>query len=146
METIVGRCGYRCDLCPAYKDNIRGRQHRQWVSDGWFKFFGFRIPPDEISCDGCWAEDSTNPKRIDTDCPVRPCVIEKGLDSCAQCSEYVCDRLRERLVDGKKVLERAQGPVPQAERDAFVRPYDNVRRLDRMRRKLAGEETADEAR
>ena len=134
MEAGVSRCGYRCDLCPAFKDNVRGPDHRQWVSDGWFTHYGFRIPPEDIYCDGCRADNSSNPKRIDTDCPVRPCVIEKGLDNCAQCADCVCDRLRERLVDANEVLKRAQGPVPQADRDAFIRPYDNARRLAEMRR------------
>ena len=133
MDTIPARCGYRCDLCPAFKDNVRGPEHQQWVSDGWYKYYGFRIPPDRICCDGCWAEDSTYPNRIDTDCPVRPCVIEKGLESCAQCNEYICEKLRQRLVDGKGILAKAEQPIPPEEFNAFVRAYDNRRRLEQIR-------------
>jgi hypothetical protein len=144
MDPIVTRCGYRCDLCPAFRDNVTGPEHQQWVSDGWHKYYGFRIPPDQIRCDGCWAEDSTYPNRIDTDCPVRPCVIEKGLGSCARCSEYICEKLRQRLVDGEEILGRVAQPVPPEELDAFVRAYDNKRRLEQIRSGLGRNRRAHE--
>jgi len=44
MEAIITRCGYRCDLCLAYKPNIEAHpENRQILSDGWYKYFGFRI-------------------------------------------------------------------------------------------------------
>jgi hypothetical protein len=53
MEEIISRCGFRCDLCLAFKPNIeKNHQNQQKLSDGWFKYFGFRIPPDQIICDG----------------------------------------------------------------------------------------------
>ena len=131
---MLARCGFRCDLCPAFKDNVTGPEHQQWVSDGWFKYYGFRIPADRIRCDGCRAEDSTCPNRIDVDCPVRPCVIDKGLDSCAQCDGYVCPRLSQRLVDGAEVSAKMARPIPPQELDAFIRAYDNKRRLEQIRR------------
>jgi hypothetical protein len=133
MSAMVSRCGFRCDLCPAFKDNVKGPEHRQWVSDGWFKYFGFRIPPDHLCCDGCLAEDSTCPNRIDTDCPVRPCAIKKGLENCARCEEYICEKLRQRLVDGTQVSAKSKQPIPPEEFNAFIRPYDNKRRLEQMR-------------
>ena len=41
---------------------------------------------------------AANPQLIDQSCPVRPCVIEKGLENYAQCEEYNCEKLTERLV------------------------------------------------
>jgi Protein of unknown function (DUF3795) len=73
MEQILTRCGYRCDLCLAYRPNVEANPpERQVLSDGWHEYFGFRIPADQIVCDGCMAN---NPKLIDQACPVRPCVI-----------------------------------------------------------------------
>lgn len=132
MEPILTRCGYRCDLCLAYKPNIeREPENRQKLSDGWHKYFGFRIPPEQIYCDGCMAE---NPRLIDTACPVRPCVIERRLDHCAQCAEYVCERLAERLVVYEDVRQRVGADIPEEDRDAFIRPYENKRRLEDLRR------------
>ncbi len=86
MDAILTRCGYRCDLCLAYKPNVESNPaHQQKLSDGWYKYFGFRIPPEKVICDGCMVDD---PQLIDHSCPVRPCVIEKGLANCSQCELY----------------------------------------------------------
>ena len=132
MEAILTRCGYRCDLCLAYRPNVeREPANRQKLSDGWHKYFGFRLPPSEICCDGCMAE---NPRLIDTGCPVRPCVMERGLDNCARCDEYVCERLAERLVVFEDVQQRVGAEIPEHDRACFIRPYENKRRLDALRR------------
>lgn len=135
MEPILTRCGYRCDLCMAYRPSVEANPSNQQVlSDGWFKYFGFRIPPEAILCDGCMAE---NPTLIDDQCPVRPCVIARGLKNCAGCSEYVCARLAERLVDYEHVLQRLGAEIPDEDRRRFVEPYENQARLDKLRARLA---------
>jgi hypothetical protein len=131
MKPIVTRCGYRCDLCMAYRPNVEAHPaNRQTLSDGWFKYFGFRIPPDGILCDGCMAD---NPRLIDDRCPVRPCVIARGLEHCAQCDQYVCDRLKERLVIYEDVRQRMGGEIPAEDRARFIQPYENKVRLDKLR-------------
>jgi len=69
MEDLITRCGYRCNLCPAYKENIHSKEDQERTSDGWFRIFGFRIPPEKILCDGCLTPDSEKPKLIDSGCP-----------------------------------------------------------------------------
>jgi hypothetical protein len=131
MEPILTRCGYRCDLCLAYKPNVESNpSNQQKLSDGWFKYFGFRLPPESILCDGCMAD---NPKLIDRACPVRPCVIERALDNCAQCEDYVCEKLTQRLVVFEDIRQKAGGLVPEADRQCFIRPYENKRRLEALR-------------
>jgi hypothetical protein len=131
MERIVTRCGYRCDLCMAYRPNVEANPaNQQTLSDGWFKYFGFRLLPEQIICDGCMAD---SPKLIDGECPVRPCVIARGLHHCAQCDDYVCDKLRQRLVVNEEVQDRVGGNIPQEDRKRFVRPYENKARLDKLR-------------
>ena len=50
MEPILMRCGYRCDLCLAYEPNVaRNPSNREKLSDGWHKYFGFRLTPAETS-------------------------------------------------------------------------------------------------
>lgn len=138
MEPILTRCGYRCDLCLAYKPNIESNpSDQQKLSDGWYKYFGFRISPPEIACDGCMSDD---PNLIDINCTVRPCVIEKGLDNCAQCGQYVCERLTERLVVFEEVKNRIKAEVPRDDYLCFIRPYENKQRLDAVR--ASGEESS----
>jgi len=131
MEPILTRCGYRCDLCLVYKPNVTANpSNQQNLSDGFYKYFGFRLPPSSIICDGCMSE---NPKLIDTGCPLRPCVIEKGLDNCSQCEYYICEKLKERLVVYEEVKRRIGADIPQDDYISFIQPYENKQRLDALR-------------
>lgn len=136
MKEDVSLCGYRCKICPAYRDNITGEDYQQQVSDGWFKIYGFRIPPEGCICDGCLPGSCENPRRIDTECPVRPCVLEKGLPNCAHCDEYICDKLSKRIVIPQEVIEKCKEPVSEEEYSRFIKPYDNKPRLDKIKEQL----------
>jgi hypothetical protein len=131
MERILSRCGYRCDLCLAYRPNVQANpSNQQNLSDGWHKYFGFRIPPEKIMCDGCMADD---PHLVDNACPVRPCVIERALRNCAGCADYECERLAERLVNYEDVAARFGSPIPEEDRARFIAPYENKQRLEELR-------------
>ena len=136
MEEILTRCGYRCDLCLAFRPNIEANpSNQQILSDGWHRYFGFRIPAEEVICDGCMAED---PQLIDKACPVRPCVIERVYLNCSQCPDYGCERLAERLVDYESVSSRYNAAIPEEDRARFITPYENKRRLEELRNRLTG--------
>ncbi len=131
MDQIIARCGYRCDLCLAYRPNVEANPGSQvTLSDGWQKYFGFRIPPEAIICDGCMGE---NPCLIDKSCPVRPCVIEKRIANCSECREYPCDKLADRLVVYEKVAAKHAFPIPPEDRARFITPYEHRVRLDDLR-------------
>lgn len=128
---VITRCGYRCDLCLAYRPNVERDDRRRALSDGWAKYFGFRIPPERIVCDGCVSPGQ--PRLVDEGCPVRPCVIARGFGTCAACGAYVCDKLRQRIVDRAEVERRCGAPVPERDYELFVRPYESRARLDALR-------------
>jgi hypothetical protein len=131
MEPILTRCGYRCDLCLAYKPNVEADpSNRQKLSDGWYRYFGFRLPPEAICCDGCMSAD---PRLIDQSCPVRPCVMERVLENCSQCDRYVCEKLTQRLVVFEEVKTRLNAEIPEEDHRDFIRPYENKKRLDSIR-------------
>jgi hypothetical protein len=131
MQPVLARCGYRCDLCLAYQPNVqKDPSSQQVLSDGWYKYFGFRIPPEQILCDGCLSADS---KTIDQNCLVRPCVIAKGLNNCAGCEDYACENLGDRLVVYEEMAARFADPIPQEDRRLFILPYENKQRLEKLR-------------
>ena len=133
MEPILTRCGYRCDLCLAYRPIVgRDPSSQQKLSDGWFTYFGFRIPPEQIVCDGCLA-DGTDIRLLDVGCPVRPCVVERGLDTCAQCADYGCEKLQQRTVVYEGIRGRVGAEIPEDDRRCFILPYENKSRLDALR-------------
>jgi hypothetical protein len=130
-KELLTRCGYRCDLCLAYKGNVDKEDRRAELSDGWEKYFGFRIPADKIYCEGCMTPG--NPKLIDSACPVRPCVIKKGLNNCSQCPQYPCETINQRFVVYEKVV-KGRKDVTEKDRTLFIKPYENKVRLDELRR------------
>jgi hypothetical protein len=105
--------------------------NQQKLSDGWFKYFGFRIQPENILCDGCMDDPA---RLIDQGCPVRPCVLEKGLDNCAACNEFICDKLKERIVVYEDVKQRVGQDIPEGDYTCFIQPYENLRRLEAYRK------------
>jgi hypothetical protein len=131
MKHILTRCGFRCDLCLAYKTNIeKNLQDRQKLSDGWFKYFGFRIPPENIYCEGCMTSTS---HLLDKECLVRPCVIEKGFAHCGECGSYICEKLKERIVVFEDIKTKINKEISEEDYRCFILPYENKKRLDASR-------------
>ena len=82
---MLSRCGYRCDLCLAYRPDVEAcPSNQKTLSDGWFTCWSFRMPPERIVCDGCMAQDG---RLIDKECPVRPCVADRGYTNCSACGD-----------------------------------------------------------
>jgi hypothetical protein len=125
MNPIIARCGYRCDLCPAYKGNIHDPEDQQRTSDGWFKYYGFRIPPEKIRCDGC-LDERPEARRIDTTCPIRPCAIARGVETCEYCPKCGCKKFASRTVTLERVEKRFGAPIPPADYRWFVLPFERT--------------------
>ena len=130
-KEILTKCGYRCDLCLAYQPNVKENDRRKELSDGWYNLYGFRIEHQDIICDGCISCE--NPRLIDRDCPVRPCVIEKEIDNCASCSDFICDKLKLRIVERQDIEKKLNRKLTEKEYELFIRPYESKARLEKIR-------------
>jgi hypothetical protein len=131
MEPIITLCGMRCDLCLAYQPNLDAHpENAQRISDGWETYFGFRIPPEAVHCDGCF---TTGAPTLDSSCDVRPCVIERGLANCAGCEAYICEKLAGRLTRFDAIQAKFDAPIPEEDRRLFIFPYENADRLAAIR-------------
>jgi len=131
MEQILSLCGMHCDLCMAYRPNIEGHpENRQILSDGWHKYFGFRIPPEEIVCGGCFPDGKSN---LDNECKVKPCVTARELENCAECDEYNCEKLSSILVTFESIQKKFDQPILEVDRQRFIFPYENADRLAKLR-------------
>ncbi|QRN83943.1 DUF3788 family protein [Chloroflexota bacterium] len=133
-KELLTRCGYRCDLCLAYAENIKVNDQRELLSEGWQKIFGIDLQPEEIYCEGCLT-CSSDPILVDKGCPVRPCVISKGIENCAQCDDYPCEILETRLVRYEDWVEKVPFTLSRSDRKNFIKPYENVERLKALREK-----------
>jgi hypothetical protein len=115
----------------AYRPNIEAHpENRAILSDGWHTYFGFRIPPEEIQCDGCKSKSQST---LDQDCPVRPCAQDRDIENCASCLNYVCENLSQRLIDFESIQANIQEPIPEQDRQKFILPYENAHRLKILR-------------
>lgn len=128
MREVLSRCGYRCDLCPAYEPNLKTLADRQRISEGWLKYFGFRIAPEEVGCVGCLNQG----KHAYENCPVRPCVVQRGLQNCAHCDNFGCEKLQP-IMEFAKQLGKQFENMPAEDYVLFVHPYESKARLTQIR-------------
>lgn len=132
MGAIISKCGYRCDLCPAYESNLKSEADKQRMAHAWAKYLGSKVKPEEITrCGGC----QTQGKQGDENCPVRPCASERGIENCAHCEEFVCDKLEDRMdLVEKNIKDR--GGIPKEDYNVFIKPFLSRQRLGEIRKSL----------
>ncbi len=131
MEPIVSKCGYRCDLCPAYETNIKSEADKQRMSDAWNKYCGFDVPPEVIkSCSGCVAGGG------DETCTVRPCATEKNLENCAHCEQFGCDKLKPKMDFVEQNVKVKLSDIPEEDYNLFIKPFISKECLNKIRESL----------
>jgi hypothetical protein len=125
-------CGYLCNLCKAFSQNIEKKDERESLSKAWKKYYGLDIPAVNIYCDGCRC-NRPDAKRLDTGCPVRSCVIKKEVFHCGQCDEYPCKTFDERRGLSFDEAQKEQGDkFDPNEYNDFLLAYDNQNRLNQF--------------
>jgi hypothetical protein len=131
MEPIISKCGYRCDLCPAYETNIKSEADKQRMCDAWAKYCGFEVPPEAIkSCSGCEAGGG------DETCTVRPCAIEKNVENCAYCEQFGCDKLESKINFVEQNVKVNLSDIPEEDYDLFIKPFISKECLQKIRESL----------
>ena len=103
METMIAYCGLRCDTCPIHlatieQDKSAQRTMRESIAEQCSKYYGINQKAEDINdCEGC----RSGTGRLFSgcyNCEIRKCAIEKGIESCASCSNYACERLRKHFL------------------------------------------------
>ncbi|HUI31543.1 MAG TPA: DUF3795 domain-containing protein [Candidatus Acidoferrales bacterium] len=133
MAEIISRCGFRCDQCPAFKGNNNTPADQIKTAAGWSRFFGLKMSPDKIICNGCLSNECVGHDLPDSECPIKPCVLERGMNTCADCFDYPCEKLMERIRGVDEVISKFKGKISQEEYDTFIAPYDSRKTLDEIR-------------
>ena len=131
MEPIIAKCGYRCDLCPAYETNLKSDADKQRMSDAWGKYCGFQVPAEQIhSCPGCVIGGA------DPTCTVRPCVIEKNIENCAHCEQFGCDKLKDKMNFVEENVKVDLSEIPEEDFNLFIKPFNSRQYLHEIRNSL----------
>ncbi len=135
-EEVLSRCGNRCDLCLAYKANIEKNDQRHTLSHGWYRFFGLKINPEDMYCEGCIEDRSCIKNKLaGCNCEVRPCVIKKSIENCSQCDEFPCEKISNTFVSYDDIKKKYGGKITRIERKTFILPYENKDRLMDLKKK-----------
>lgn len=148
MRDLFAKCGCNCGRCPSYKGNLRTDEDRQRCSDGWHKYLGFRLSPGKLRlCDGCQAPDDENPVRYQS-CSVRKCAVRNGVETCAHCSGYPCEDVKnlheiQRAGARERIAARLGTPIPEEDYLAFIEPYEGLKHLDEIRASLSPEDIVE---
>lgn len=121
---IRARCGFLCSDCRSYKENIHSDADRERLSVVFEKIYGYTIAPGNVNCDGCIEPDQNSPRRLGTECcPIRDCVLEKGIVHCGRCDIFPCDLMERHLATVETVVTRARKILTPEEYGDFVEPY-----------------------
>ncbi len=129
----ISMCGYKCGLCKAYIKNVRKNDQRQEQQNVWKKYYKLNISTDDMKCDGCRSE-MKEARCLDSGCPVRSCVTDKKIGSCANCGDYPCEIFFQReglcYANAKDMQKES---ISEEEFETYLRAFDNKTRLDRLR-------------
>jgi hypothetical protein len=147
MKNIFARCGVNCGHCPAYKENVKTKQDRQFCSDGWAKYLGARLKPAICICEGClspdpWKSGNKLPMR---GCILRTCVLNMDISNCAYCYFYPCQDLIAAIpgADFREKTEKRIGrKIPETDYRALIEPYEGLKNLAKIRKTLKSRDIA----
>ncbi len=97
MSDPIAYCGLICQTCPIYlatreKNKEEQMKMRAMIARQCNEHYGVSYKPEDISdCDGCGAGGRLFPPS--QSCVIRICAKQKGVENCAGCGEYACEKL-----------------------------------------------------
>jgi len=95
MKEMIAFCGLDCAACPALLATVEDDDSkREETAALWSKIYRAEIKAEDVNCEGC----TSGAKRLFnhcTVCEIRKCGLERSVESCAHCGDYVCDKLQD---------------------------------------------------
>ncbi len=93
LDPHIAYCGLNCAGCDvfqatAYDDDKLRQDYADKVKLHW----KIEIDPAGVSCFGC--RDERPKTGFCATCEVRQCTVERGLENCATCEDYGCEKLQ----------------------------------------------------
>jgi hypothetical protein len=90
---MIACCGLECTQCDTFKATKENDDSkRKETAQKWSRMFRHDISPEQINCDGCKSTTGRNFYFCGI-CEIRKCCMSKGVEHCAVCKEYICDKL-----------------------------------------------------
>lgn len=110
MAEKLAFCGLTCSGCPIHlatieEDKTRKRIMRETIAIQMASFYGTKPNVDEIDdCDGC-----TEAGRLFSGCAkceIRKCGLTRGVENCAWCVDFACEKLNQIFLHEPGARER----------------------------------------
>lgn len=130
----IAPCGFRCDQCLAFVANAKTHADRVHGSAAWARYYHLQVSPQHMQCHGCRAGRIEGLQFPDPECEIRQCALDRGVETCAECSEYPCDALESRFESCDEVVRRCCGQIPADEFERCIAPYDCRATLEDIRK------------
>ena len=111
MENNLSCCGLNCTTCIIHlatqeNDEENKRKMRIDIARQIKEHYGQDCKPEDVTnCDGCKAENG----RLfsgSNNCKIRQCAKEKGIENCAYCNKYACNKLQEFFVNDPQAKKK----------------------------------------
>ena len=95
MSEMIAFCGLACHECVTFlATQSDDDEKRREVAESWSKGYDVDLKPEDINCNGCLSEGEVLFSHCRV-CEIRKCGMERGIQNCAQCEDYACDKLAE---------------------------------------------------
>jgi len=118
MKPHIAKCGYRCDLCPAFKPELTEADKIDFCR-ALEQYYECKLTPDKIgSCTGCQLSEMAN----DPECPIFPCAQAKGYQTCAECDDFGCDKLKQRMDVVEEMMQKHKN-IPPEDYEKYFKPF-----------------------
>ncbi|MFW9996348.1 MAG: DUF3795 domain-containing protein, partial [Candidatus Odinarchaeota archaeon] len=89
---------------------------RQETAEMWSKQFNVELTAESINCEGCLQSDGMLFNHC-SNCEIRKCAINKQVENCAYCSNFICETLNEQLK--LDLFQNSRARLIQLHKDLF---------------------------
>jgi len=96
MSEMTAYCGLICSECKAFKaTQANDVERKKSIAKFWSDQGPVKLVAEDVDCRGCKSDlVSGFCRRI---CEIRPCAVERKVETCAHCTDYPCDKLKDYL-------------------------------------------------
>jgi len=107
VSELFAYCGLNCTECDAFiATQTNDYERKKKIAERWTEGLNVEFKPEDIECRGCMSGKISGwCTRI---CKIRPCAEARKVRTCAHCSDYPCDKLKEFLSNEPKATRNLE--------------------------------------